>query len=448
MTNTEPLASRMRPRQLADFVGQQHLLGPGKPLHTLIEGGLAQSLLLWGPPGCGKTTLAHLLAERLGAQIHVLSAVDSGAKDIRAVVAAGRARKREGLNTLLFIDEVHRFNKAQQDLFLPCVEDGTLLFMGATTENPAFSVNNALLSRVQVYALRAHSDSDLAQVVTRALNDTDNGLGRYGVTIEAAGQQHLIAACGGDIRRLLNWLEHCVLSVVAEDEKVIGVERVQSLLAEQLQVTFDRGGDQFYDQISALHKAVRGSSVDAALYWLARMLAGGCDPLYIARRLLRMASEDIGNADPQALQVAVSAWETQARLGQPEGDLALAHAVSYLAMAPKSAAVYQAYKAAMAAAKASGSEPVPLHLRNAPAKVLKSLGHGADYRYAHDYPHAYVPGECYLPEKLLGQRFYQPVARGFEREMQKRQAWFDAQDQASDWQRFAPHGVAQDVSDR
>lgn len=436
MTKTEPLASRMRPRQLADFVGQHHLLRPGKPIHTLIEAGLAQSLLFWGPPGCGKTTLAHLLAERLGAEIHVLSAVDSGTKDIRAVVEAGRARKRQGLRTLLFIDEVHRFNKAQQDLFLPCVEDGALLFMGATTENPAFSVNNALLSRVQVYALRMHADEDLAQVITRALTDAEKGLGEHRLSIEDEAQLQLISACGGDIRRLLNWLEHCALSAVSEDEPVITAERVQVLLSEQLQVTFDRGGDQFYDQISALHKAVRGSSVDAALYWLARMLAGGCDPLYIARRLLRMASEDIGNADPQALQVAVSAWETQARLGQPEGDLALAHAVSYLAMAPKSAAVYQAYKAAMAAAKASGSEPVPLHLRNAPAKVLKSLGHGADYRYAHDYPNAYVPGECYLPEKLAGQRFYMPVARGFERELQKRQAWYDAQDQGSDWHRL------------
>lgn len=438
MSNTEPLASRMRPKNLSQFVGQEHLLASGKPLHTIVTAGLSQSLLFWGPPGCGKTTLAHLLAERLGAEIHVLSAVESGAKDIRAVVERGRERQQQGERTLLFIDEVHRFNKAQQDLFLPCVEDGTLLFMGATTENPAFSVNSALLSRVQVFSLHQHTQADLCTVVERALADQAQGLGQYELAIEQAALQQLTAACGGDIRRLLNWLEHCALTANAQGLHQITAVLVEDLLAEQLQVSFDRGGDQFYDQISALHKAVRGSSVDAALYWLARMLAGGCDPLYIARRLLRMASEDIGNADPQALSVAVSAWETQARLGQPEGDLALAQAVSYLAMAPKSAGVYQAYKAALAAAKATGSEPVPLHLRNAPAKVLKALGHGADYRYAHEYPNAYVPGECYLPESLADQKFYQPVARGFERELQKRQAWYAAQDQTSDWHRYEP----------
>jgi putative ATPase len=444
VTATEPLASRLRPCQLADFVGQQHLLGPGKPLNTVLESGLAQSLLFWGPPGCGKTTLAFLLAKRMRAEIHVLSAVDSGAKDIRAVVDAARDRAGRGERTLLFIDEVHRFNKAQQDLFLPCVEDGTLVFIGATTENPAFSVNNALLSRVQVYALRQHTAEDLQQVIVRALQDKSSGLGALELHIDHDAHQQLVNACGGDIRRLLNWLEHCALTVHARGDTLITHDDVEALLAEQLHVTFDRGGDQFYDQISALHKAVRGSSVDAALYWLARMLTGGCDPLYIARRLLRMASEDVGNADPQALQVALSAWETQARLGQPEGDLVLAQAVSYLAMAPKSDAVYKAYKSARSAAQASGAEPVPLHLRNAPAKLLKKLGHGADYRYAHDYPNGYVPGESYLPEPLAGKCFYEPVARGFEREHQKRRAWFDSQDQASAWRRYETASKKQD----
>lgn len=274
MTDTEPLASRLRPRELSDFVGQQHLLRPGKPLHTLLEAGVAQSLLFWGPPGCGKTTLAFLLAARMGAEIHVLSAVDSGAKEIRAVVEVGRERASEGLRTLLFIDEVHRFNKAQQDLFLPCVEDGSLLFMGATTENPAFSVNNALLSRVQVYALRQHTAADLKQVIERALTDSACGLGQLEIHMDADAQEQLIAACGGDIRRLLNWLEHCALTTQARGAQCITADDVKALLAEQVQVTFDRGGDQFYDQISALHKAVRGSSVDAALYWLARMLTG------------------------------------------------------------------------------------------------------------------------------------------------------------------------------
>ncbi|MEJ2744037.1 MAG: replication-associated recombination protein A [Gammaproteobacteria bacterium] len=394
-----PLASRLRPQCFSDFVGQEHVLGPGRPLRELLDVGLPQSMLLWGPPGCGKTSLAYLVARRLDATIHTLSAVDCGAKEIRAVVASGRERFAHQQRTVLFIDEVHRFNKAQQDLFLPTVEDGSLLFIGATTENPAFAVNKALLSRVQVFALRAPSVEAMARVMARALADQDKGLGRRAVEIEAAA----------------------------------------------VAVSFDRGGDAFYDQISALHKAVRGSSVDAALYWLARMLEGGCDPLYIARRVLRMASEDVGNADPQALSVALTAWETLERLGQPEGDLALAQAVSYVAMAPKSAAVYQAYNLARQEAQRTGSEPVPLHLRNAPAKLLKTLGHGADYRYAHDYPQAYVPGECYLPKRLAGLRLYHPVARGFERELLKRQAWYERCDRGSTWRRYADN--ADDVNE-
>ncbi|MEJ2755556.1 MAG: replication-associated recombination protein A, partial [Gammaproteobacteria bacterium] len=326
-----PLASRLRPQCFSDFVGQEHVLGPGRPLRELLDVGLPQSMLLWGPPGCGKTSLAYLVARRLDATIHTLSAVDCGAKEIRAVVASGRERFAHQQRTVLFIDEVHRFNKAQQDLFLPTVEDGSLLFIGATTENPAFAVNKALLSRVQVFALRAPSVEAMARVMARALADQDKGLGRRAVEIEAAAQTRLIEACGGDIRRLLTWLEHLAQACGAVGESMISTERVDVLLQEQVAVSFDRGGDAFYDQISALHKAVRGSSVDAALYWLARMLEGGCDPLYIARRVLRMASEDVGNADPQALSVALTAWETLERLGQPEGDLALAQAVSYVA---------------------------------------------------------------------------------------------------------------------
>jgi len=434
--NDQPLATRMRPTGIEEFVGQTHLLGDDKPLKQLYDSGALANVLLWGPPGCGKTTLAHLLSQRMGAKLHVLSAVDSGTKLVRSVVQEARERSLQGKRTVLFLDEVHRFNKAQQDLFLPSLEEGSMSFIGATTENPAFSVNNALLSRVQVFALKALETEALVPVIDRALSDEVRGLGQLKLTLESQAQQLLIDASGGDVRRLLNWLGHCAAAVSALGHCAITASDVKTLLADQIGVEFDRQGDHFYDQISALHKSVRGSSADAALYWLARMLAGGCDPLYIARRFVRMASEDIGNADPEALQVTLNCWEAQLRLGQPEGELALAQAAVYLAMAPKSDGVYRAFKAAKASARSTGYESVPLHLRNAPAKLLAELGHGADYRYAHDYPNAFVPGECYFPEGVKERRFYEPVARGFERQLQKRQQWFDESNANSDWQRY------------
>jgi putative ATPase len=410
-----PLADRMRPRGLEEFNGQDHLLGPGKPLRLAIEAGRLHSMLFWGPPGTGKTTLARLLARRTGAEFMTLSAVLAGVKDIRQAMDAARAlREAEGRLSILFVDEVHRFNKAQQDAFLPFVEDGTILFVGATTENPSFELNNALLSRARTYVLKPLTPETLRAINDQALTDEERGLGNRKLHMAPELRERLAEAADGDARRALNLLEIASDLVVSDVE---GEHITEEVLAEVISGgtrRFDKGGEAFYDQISALHKSVRGSAPDAALYWLVRMLDGGCDPLYLARRIVRMASEDIGNADPRALGICLQAWAAQERLGSPEGELTLAQAVLYLACAPKSNAVYMAFNAVRKDVQRKGSLEVPLHLRNAPTKLMKELGYGKTYRYAHDEPEAYAAGEQYFPDDMEPVRYYQPVARGLE----------------------------------
>lgn len=407
----QPLAARLRATSLDEYVGQEHVLGPGKPLREALEQGALHSMIFWGPPGVGKTTLARLLAKVTDAHFETISAVLSGVKEIRqAVEVAQQHAAQYGRRTILFVDEVHRFNKSQQDAFLPYVEDGTLIFIGATTENPSFELNNALLSRARVYVLKSLDEAAMRKLVNRALTDP-KGLGERHLSLPDEAFQILLAAADGDGRRLLNFLENA--ADLAEDDGEIGVDLLQNLLGDSRR-RFDKGGEAFYDQISALHKSVRGSSPDGALYWYARMLDGGCDPLYIARRVVRMASEDIGNADPRALTLCLNAWDVQERLGSPEGELAVAQAIVYLACAPKSNAVYTAFKAAMRDAAEQGSQEVPLHLRNAPTKLMKQLGYGDEYRYAHDEPDAYAAGEDYFPENLQPRQYYDPVPRGLE----------------------------------
>lgn len=423
----QPLAARLRATRLDEYVGQEHLLGQGKPLREALEQGALHSMIFWGPPGVGKTTLAKLLAQVSDAHFETISAVLSGVKEIRqAVEVAKQQAAQYGRRTILFVDEVHRFNKSQQDAFLPYVEDGTLIFIGATTENPSFELNNALLSRARVYVLKSLDEAAMRKLVARALGE-DKGLGKRNLSLPEESFQILLAAADGDGRRLLNLLENA--ADLAEDGGEMGPDLLHNLLGDSRR-RFDKGGEAFYDQISALHKSVRGSNPDAALYWYARMLDGGCDPLYLARRVVRMASEDIGNADPRALTLCLNAWDVQERLGSPEGELAVAQAIVYLACAPKSNAVYMGFKAAMREAAEHGSLEVPLHLRNAPTRLMKELGYGEEYRYAHDEPDAYAAGEDYFPEELEPRRYYEPVPRGLElkiREKLERLAQLDRQ---------------------
>jgi len=411
MSPTQPLARRMRPASLAQFAGQSHLLSAGKPLFLAIEQHKLHSMILWGPPGVGKTALAELIAESSAARIERLSAVLSGVKEIREVIARAESHAQK---TVLFVDEVHRFNTAQQDAFLPHIEQGTITFIGATTENPSFHLNNALLSRARVYVLKSLSENDLLTIINQTISDQENGYGNFAVDFNDTLKQQLVNFVDGDARFCLNILEILFDFAKHDDQKImITPELLQSILTQN-QRRFDKGGDAFYDQISALHKSVRGSDPDAALYWFSRMIDGGCDPHYLARRIVRMATEDIGNADPRALTIALDAWEAFDRLGSPEGELALAQAVVFLSVAPKSNATYLAYQNAQADVEKFGSLDVPLHLRNAPTKLMKALDYGKNYRYAHDEKDAIAVGENYFPEKMGKKIYYEPVPRGLE----------------------------------
>lgn len=433
----QPLAARMRPATLEDYIGQQHLLAAGKPLSRAIRAGQLHSMILWGPPGTGKTTLAELIAHYANARVERISAVTSGIKEIRQAIEQARQNRQAGQRTILFVDEVHRFNKSQQDAFLPHMEEGTITFIGATTENPSFELNSALLSRAKVYLLKSLTVAEIETVLSQAVDDQQRGYGRQSITLTDQTRNMMAELVNGDARRALNLLEMMV--DIAEDDGEGGRQLTPELLREvagERTARFDNQGDRFYDLISAVHKSVRGSAPDAALYWYARIITAGGDPLYVARRLLAIASEDIGNADPRAMQVAIAAWDCFTRVGPAEGERAIAQAIVYLACAPKSNAVYTAFKAALQDAREKPDYDVPLHLRNAPTQLMQKMGAGESYRYAHDEPNAYAAGEIYFPEEMMQTRYYAPGGRGFEQKIEEKLAWLQALDQNSPTKRY------------
>ncbi|MBA5600248.1 replication-associated recombination protein A [Pectobacterium aroidearum] len=433
----QPLAARMRPATLAQYIGQQHLLGAGKPLPRAIEAGQLHSMILWGPPGTGKTTLAELIGHYGQADVERISAVTSGIKEIREAIERARQNRNAGRRTILFVDEVHRFNKSQQDAFLPHIEDGTITFIGATTENPSFELNSALLSRARVYLLKALKAEDIEQVLQQAMSDSERGYGGQNIVLPADTARMLAELVNGDARRALNSLEMMadMAEIDAQGMRVLTPALLNEIAGER-SARFDNKGDRYYDLISALHKSVRGSAPDAALYWYARIITAGGDPLYVARRLLAIASEDVGNADPRAMQVAISAWDCFTRVGPAEGERAIAQAIVYLACAPKSNAVYSAFKAAMQDAREKPDYDVPEHLRNAPTRLMKEMGLGAEYRYAHNEPNAYAAGEIYFPPEMAETHYYTPTSRGLEGKIGEKLAWLAAQDQNSPTKRY------------
>ncbi|GAA5110716.1 replication-associated recombination protein RarA [Orbus sasakiae] len=429
----KPLAARMRPRTLSEYIGQSHLLGEGKPLPKAIEAGHLHSMILWGPPGTGKTTLAEIIAHHGHAKVERLSAVTSGIKDIREAVERAKQNQQMGFRTILFVDEVHRFNKSQQDAFLPFVEDGTVTFIGATTENPSFELNSALLSRARVYLLKSLTEQDIEQILTQAMRDKDRGYGSTSFELLDDTKTQIAQFVGGDARRALNTLE--LLVDMAGDHQMLTPELLKEVVGER-SARFDNQGDRYYDLISAVHKSIRGSAPDAALYWYARIISAGGDPLYVARRLLAIASEDVGNADPRAMQVALSAWDCFTRVGPAEGERAIAQAIVYLACAPKSNAVYMAFNQAMKDAQSLPDYDVPEHLRNAPTKLMKSLGYGQEYRYAHNEDNAYAAGENYFPPEIADRQYYQPTERGAERQYKEKLTWLADLDAKSSIKRY------------
>ncbi len=432
-----PLSARMRPRTLSEYIGQTHLLAAGKPLYRAIEKKQPHSMILWGPPGTGKTTLAEIIAHHLDAEVERISAVTSGVKEIREAIEQAKLNKQRGRRTLLFVDEVHRFNKSQQDAFLPHIEDGTIIFIGATTENPSFELNNALLSRARTYILKPLQAVDILHILQNALNDKERGLGNETIILQDNVLELLADYVNGDARYALNCLELMADMATSEAKgKVLDKALLVEVLGERF-ARFDKNGDRFYDLISALHKSIRGSAPDAALYWFARILTAGGDPLSVARRLLAIASEDIGNADPRAMQVALAAWDCYTRVGAYEGERAIAQAVIYLAVAPKSNAVYLAFNEAKRLAKEAKDYDVPEHLRNAPTSLMKSLGYGKEYRYAHNEANAYAAGENYFPPELKDTQFYFPNDRGLEKQIKEKMAWLKAQDEQSQIKRYA-----------